>query len=80
MNEMSSTELKYNLFKAIDAIHDGKSLKAIYAFISKKTTSDFWKTLSKEQIIEIESALKDLDSGAGVPHEAVMAKYKGKYI
>jgi hypothetical protein len=55
-------------------------LKAIYSFISKKTTSDFWETLSKEQIIEIESALKDLDSGAGVPHETVMAKYKGKYI
>jgi hypothetical protein len=43
--EISTTELKYNLFKAIDAIQDGKTLKAIYSFISKKSSPEFWSKL-----------------------------------
>jgi hypothetical protein len=53
MNEMSSTELKYNLFKAIDAIHDGKSLKAIYAFISKKRQAIFGKLFLKNRLLKL---------------------------
>ncbi|HEV7229890.1 MAG TPA: hypothetical protein VGO45_01095 [Bacteroidia bacterium] len=77
---MSTSELKYTLFRAIDTINDNKTLKDIYSFISKKTKTDFWESLSKDQKEEIEKALKELDSGAGVPHEKVMAKYKGKYV
>jgi hypothetical protein len=76
---MSTTELKSNLFKAIDAIQDGKTLKSIYSFISKKTSPDFWDTLTEEQKTEIDKALKDLHSGTGISHATVMAKYKGKY-
>jgi len=77
---MSTTELKYSLFRAIDSINDSKTLKDIYSFISKKTKTDFWESLTKAQKDEIEKALKELDSGAGIPHEKVMAKYKGKYV
>jgi len=77
---MSTSELKYTLFRAIDTINDNKILKDIYSFVSQKTKTDFWETLSKEQKEEIEKALKELDSGAAIPHEKVMAKYKGKYI
>lgn len=77
---MSTSELKYSLFKAIDTIEDSKTLKAIYTFIRKKTSEDFWDTLSAEQKGEIEAALKELDAGKGIPHEKVMAKYKGKYV
>jgi hypothetical protein len=77
---MSTSELKYTLFRAIDTINDNKTLKDIYSFISKKTTTDFWETLTKDQKEEIEKALKELDSGAGIPNEKVMAKYKGKYV
>jgi hypothetical protein len=77
---MSTAELKYTLFKFIDAINDNKTLKDIYSFVSKKADNNFWDSLTEEQKAEIESALKELDAGLGTPHEKVMAKYKGKYI
>ncbi len=77
---MSTSELKYNLFKIIDSINDAKALKDIYSFITKKSDSDFWNALSSEQKEEIAAALKELDEGLGIPHEKVMSKYKGKYI
>ena len=77
---MSSAELKYTLFKVIDAINDNKTLKDIYSFVSKKTDADFWDSLSKEQKSDIENALKELDAGKGIPHEKVMAQFKGKYL
>lgn len=77
---MSTAELKYTLFKVIDAINDNKTLKDIYSFVSKKTGADFWDSLTIEQKNEIESALKELEGGQGVSHEKVMAKYKSKYM
>jgi hypothetical protein len=74
---MSTSELKYTLFKFIDAINDNKTLKDIYSFVSKKADNDFWDNLTEEQKAEIESAMKKLDAGLGTPHEKVMAKYKG---
>jgi hypothetical protein len=76
---MSTAELKYTLFKVIDAINDNKTLKDIYSFVSTKTDSDFWDSLTETQKEEIEAALKELDAGLGISHEKVMAKYKGKY-
>jgi hypothetical protein len=77
---MSTAELKYTLFKVIDAINDSNTLKDIYSFVSKKADADFWDNLSGEQKAEIETALKELDAGMGIPHEKVMSKYKGKYL
>ena len=76
---MSTAELKYTLFKIIDAINDSKTLKDIYSFVSKKAGPDLWDELTEEQKQEITHALKELDSGKGIPHEKVMSKYKGKY-
>ena len=77
---MSTAELKYAMFKVIDAIQDNQKLKDIYSFIAKKADVDFWDTLPAEQKDEIEKALSDLDEGLGIPHEKVMAKYKNKYF
>lgn len=77
---MSTAELKYTLFKVIDAIDDSNTLKDIYSFVSKKADAVFWDNLSEEQKAEIETALKDLDSGMGIPNEKVMSQYKGKYL
>jgi hypothetical protein len=77
---MSTAELKYTLFKVIDAINDSNTLKDIYSFVSKKADADFWDNLSEEQKVEIETALKDLDAGMGIPNEKVMSQYKGKYL
>lgn len=77
---MSTSELKYTMFKVIDSINDSKTLSEIYNFITKKSDVDFWDKLTDAQKKEIETALKELDEGKGIPHEKVMAKYKGKYI
>jgi hypothetical protein len=77
---MSTAELKYSLFKVIDAISDNKTLSEIYSFVSQKTDAEFWQNLSPEQKAEIEIALKDLDAGLGILHDKVMAPYKGKYM
>ncbi len=76
---MSTTELKYNLFKVIDSINDSKALKEIYSFITKKTDNDFWDEFSVEQKAEIEEAIAELDKGKGIPHEQVMKEIKTKY-
>ena len=79
---MSTLELKSNLHNLIDTINDSKTLKAIYALLSKKTKqkTDGWDTLTKQQQKEIEDAIHSLEKGEGIPHEKVMAKYKGKYL
>ncbi len=77
---MSTAELKYTLFKLIDAINDSDTLKDIYSFVAKKADADFWDSLSEDQKAEIETALKDLDAGLGIPNEKVMSQYKGKYL
>lgn len=76
---MSTTELKYNLFNAIDSINDNKALIDIYSFITKKTDTDFWDELSDEQKEEIEESIAELDRGEGIPHEDVMKEIKAKY-
>ncbi|HTA27814.1 MAG TPA: hypothetical protein VK809_08495 [Bacteroidia bacterium] len=77
---MSTAELKYTLFKVIDVINDSTTLKEIYSFVSKKADADFWDNLSEEQKLEIETTLKNLDAGMGIPNEKVMSQYKGKYL
>lgn len=76
---MSTTELKYSLFKVIDSINDSKALKDIYAFVTKKVDIDFWDELSDEQKAEIEESIAELDKGEGIPHEQVMKEIKAKY-
>ena len=76
---MSTTELKYNLFKAIDSINDSKTLKKIYALISKNNKKDFWDTLSKEEKKSIEVGLAQADREELISHKEVMAEIKSKF-
>lgn len=76
---MSTAELKYSLFKAIDSINDGKTLKAIYSFVTKKNDVDFWDELSDEQKEAVEESIAELDRGEGIPHEQVMREIREKY-
>lgn len=79
---MSTAELKSNLYKLIESINDSKTLNAIYALITSKAKekTDGWDALTKQQQKEIEDAIRSLENGEGIPHEKVMAKYKGKYL
>ena len=79
---MSTAEIKSSLHSLIDTMNDSKTLKAIYMLLSKsaKQKVDGWDTLTKRQQKEIEDAINSIENGEGVPHEKVMAKYKGKYL
>ncbi len=76
---MSTNELKYSLFKAIDSINDSKTLKAIYSFITKKDNVDFWDDLSNEEREAIEEGIVQAEKGELISHEEVMAEIKNKF-
>ncbi len=76
---MSNAELKYNLFKAIDAINDSKVLNDFYNLISgkkKSANNDWWDDLTPAQKASVEKGIKDIEAGRVYSHEEVMAKSK----
>ena len=80
---MASTQLKSNLHQLIDGSKNSKLLSVVYELLasdkSNKNTFDWWDTLTFAQKEEIEASLQELESGKGISHKTVMAKYKGKY-
>jgi hypothetical protein len=80
---MTSTQLKSNLHQLIDNSKNSRLLTVVHELLASDkinaNTLDWWDTLNPEQKQEIEVALKELQSGKGIAHKAVMSKYKGKY-
>jgi hypothetical protein len=55
-------------------------LKEVFSNIfEKKEETDFWEELSPKSQARIEESEKQIANGEGIPHEAVMAKYRKKY-
>ena len=42
--------------------------------------NDFWDEISAAQKQQIEKAIRQLDNGEGIPHEAVMSEFRSKYF
>lgn len=80
---MATHQLKLTLHQLIDQSKNSKLLSVVYELLAsdhQNTDSpDWYDTLSDAQKKEIETALQELESGKGIPHEEVMSKYKGKY-
>ena len=76
---MSTAELKYNLFKAIDSINDSKTLKDIYSFITQKENVDFWDELSNQEKEAIEEGIAQAERGEFISHEEVMVEIKNRF-
>ena len=75
---MSNAELKYNLFKAIDAINDTTVLQNIYNLVAKGKTAkgDWWDDLTPVQKASIERGLNDIEENKVYSHEEVLLKSK----
>ena len=75
---MDVIELKTDLHKMIDNITDSNILMAIKILLSSKSTSktDWWDTISKEELAEIEQGLAQIERGEVISHDEVMEKYK----
>ena len=56
---------KIELMKMILGIDNPSIIEKISTLV-RNETSDFWEELSKEQKIDIQNAIKELDSGQGM--------------
>ena len=61
---MNTAKIKLELFRKIDALEDNKVQKLHQLlFPSQQKKVDFWDSLNKVQIKDIEDGIKDLDLG-----------------
>ncbi len=79
---MTVNELKLQIFMQVDSM-DKSRLEEIYGlflnFINGQNEIDEWERLSIEQQEGIVEAIKEIESGSGIPHETVMANIRKKY-
>jgi hypothetical protein len=68
MSEVS--RLREEVKKFIDEVDD-TTVKMIYAMLEVKRETDWWDALPQDAQNDIDSAIKELDSGKGVSHETV---------
>lgn len=79
---MDTSELKLKIFRHIDSLEKSK-LEEFYGilknYINKKKDTSDWVNLTTDQRQGILNAIDEIDSGKGISHENVMAKYRKKY-
>jgi hypothetical protein len=79
---MNAAELKLKIFRQIDSLENSK-LEELYGvlinYLNGKVDTDDWKRMTDNQRQGILDALDEIDTGKGVPHLNVIAKYRDKY-
>ena len=67
---MTTTEIKTNLYRLIDETDDLSVLDKIQAYFNMLLTknTDWWDILSDNDKKKIETGLKQLNDGKGIPH------------
>jgi hypothetical protein len=79
---MNGAELKIKIFRQLDSFDTGK-LEEFYGimlnYINSKRDIDEWIGVNDEEKQGIEAAIKELDSGKGIPHTQVMGKLRKKH-
>ncbi len=68
-------EKKLSIIEWLLKIKDATIINKIE--LLQKTNVDHWDELTKSQKQEIEEAFTELESGKGISHREVMAKFKG---
>jgi hypothetical protein len=83
MRKSMNIELeKFSMMREIMNANPEQILKLKQAFSSvfeKKEESDFWEELSPKSKARIEESEKQIAKDEGIPHEAVIAKYRKQY-
>ncbi len=80
---MNTSELKLKIFRHIDSLEKSK-LEDFYGILinyiqSQNSITDDWLKLSEEQQKGILDAVKEIESGNGISHDEIVAKYSKKY-
>ena len=81
-DNMNTSELKLKLLQEIDTLEKSK-LQEVYGYVQNiirgnKDLQD-WDNLSEAQQEGLKAAINDIDSGYGISHKDVMAKYRKKF-
>jgi hypothetical protein len=72
---MTNSELKIDLLKFIVETDDPAILEEIAAYFHALTKKDdWWEEISEKEKSLIETGLRQLDNGEGIPYEEVKAK------
>lgn len=79
---MNTSELKLKLLQEIDTLEKSK-LQEVYGYVQNivrgnKDLED-WDNLSVAQQEGLKAAINDIDSGNGISHKDVIAKYRKKF-
>ena len=79
---MTVSDLKLRLFRQIDALEKSK-LEEIYGVLinylnGQKDISE-WEKLSDNQKHGILNAVKEIESGKGIPNKVILDKFRKKY-
>lgn len=76
---MNLAELKIKIFRQIDSF-DSNKLQDFYGvmlnYINSKKSIDEWVQLSDKEKQGIEDAIKEIESGKGIPHNKVISKLR----
>jgi len=79
---MTVSDLKLKIFRQIDYLKEDQ-LEEFYGvldnFIHENSDLDVWENVTEEQKKGILDAIKESDSGKGIPHEKVMENMRKKY-
>lgn len=65
---------KVSIISWITNLNDEKILTKIESI--QKTEGDWWDLISKEEKLEIEQGIDEIERGETKPHDEVMSKYK----
>ena len=79
---MNASELKLMIFRQIDSLEESK-LEDFYGvllnYVNGQNDLKDWLKLTEEQKQGIMEGLFEIDSGKGLPHEEIVAKYRKMY-
>ena len=79
---MSESEIRKNIKRRLDRIHNMKLLKAIETLLEgfeKEDAGDWWETISEEERKAIDEGIEQLKRGESHDYEEVRAEIKKKH-
>ncbi|HNX44111.1 MAG TPA: hypothetical protein PLJ84_06000 [Bacteroidales bacterium] len=79
---MTTSDMKLQLLRMLDSL-DNSRLEELYRvvanFINGKKDLAEWENLPENQKQGILDAIGEIESGKGIPHSAIVKKYRKKY-
>ena len=75
LSSMKSEHLKLELIQWLTSIEDKQILQSLFRFKNMQENTDWWDTLSDDQLKEIEKGIDDVKKGKTISNKSVWQKY-----